>query len=215
MWKLHGQPTWLIRKSGVPGELRGLKYIHNHYGVLPWPTVMAPAIRLARDGFPVSEDLAWAMRAASHDNDFLKKNEFLTKDPTWAMDFAPNGTRLDAGDVMTRNRYAETLETIATHGADVFYNGVMANATVTAVRRKNGSMVMDDLQSYSIISRESVTIQYHDYQIVSCGAPASGAVALSILKTVEGYEDFESQGSLHMSTHRLDEAIRFGYGRVR
>lgn len=206
--------TWLKVRSGIPGELRGLEHIHKHYGVLPWSTVMSPAIELAREGFPVSEDLASAMRATSDDNDFLKRNDFLTKDSTWAMDFAPNGTRLGLGDVMTRKRYADTLEVISLHGADIFYKDSMASAMVAAIRRSNGSMAVDDLRSYSAVIREPITMDYQDYHIASCGAPASGAVALSIMKTVEGYEDFGYQESLNLSTHRLDEAMRFGYGKV-
>ena len=176
---------------------------------------MDPAIKLAREGFPVSEDLAEAMRAASHANDFLKKNDFLTKDPTWAMDFAPNGTRLGLGDVMTRKRYADTLETISLHGADIFYRDSMASAMVAAIHGRNGSMTVDDLRNYSAVIGQAIIMQYQDYHIASCGAPASGAVALSIMKTVEGYEGFGYQESLNLSTHRLDEAMRFGYGKVR
>ena len=204
-----------MKKSGVPGELRGLEYIHKHYGVLLWSTVMAPAIELARDGFAVFEDLAGAMRAASHDNDFLKRNEFLTNDPAWAMDFAPNGTRLGSGDIMTRKRYAVTLETISKEGSNAFHEGAMAEATVAVVRANSGSMTTSDLQDYNIGLREPVTIRYKDYNVTSCGSPASGAVALSIMKIVEGYEDFGLQESFNLSTHRLDEAMRFGYGKVR
>ena len=206
--------TWLNVRSGVPGELRGLEHIHQHYGALPWSTVMNPAIKLAREGFPVSEDLASAMQAASQDNDFLKGNDFLTNDPTWAIDFAPNGTRLGLGDVMTRKRYADTLETISLHGADIFYKDSMASTMVAAIQRSNGSMTVDDIRNYSAIIRQPITMEYQDYHIASCGAPASGAVALSIMKIVEGYEDFGYQESLNLSTHRLDEAMRFGYGKV-
>ena len=206
--------AWLKVGSGVPGELRGLEHIHRHYGALPWSTVMNPAIKLAREGFPVSEDLASAMRDGSHDDDFLKRNDFLTKDPTWAIDFAPNGTMLGLGDVMTRKRYADTLETISLHGADIFYKDSMASTMVAAIHKNNGSMTVDDIRKYSAIIREPITMEYQDYHIASCGAPASGAVALSIMKIVEGYEDFGYQESLNLSTHRLDEAMRFGYGKV-
>lgn len=175
---------------------------------------MAPAIGLAREGFAVSADLAAAMRAASHDNDFLKRDKFLIKDPTWAIDFAPNGTKLGAGDKMTRKRYANTLETIASFGVDIFYEGTMADAMVAAVRGSNGSITLDDLRSYKVVSRTPVEIEYKGFHIASCGAPASGAVALSIIKTVEGYDDFGNREYLNLSAHRLDEAMRFGYGKV-
>ena len=211
---IYKSSTRLKIRSGVPGELRGLEYIHKHYGVLFWSTVMKPAIKLAREGFSVSEDLAGAMRDASHDNDFLKKNDFFTKDSTWAMDFAPNGTRLGLGDVMTRKRYADTLEVISLHGVEIFYKDSMASVMVAAIHGRNGSMTVDDLRDYSVVIREFITVEYQDHQIASCGASVSGAVALSIMKTVEGYKGFGYQEFLNLSIHRLDEAMRFGYGKV-
>ena len=195
--------------SGVPGELRGIEYLHKNYGLLPWPTVLAPAINIARYGFTVSHDLFRYMQFST------AKYDFLTFDPTWAVDFAPNGTRVGVGDTMTRKRYANTLEAIAAHGADVFYNGAMANATVNVIQGSNGFMTLKDLADYKAVSRVPVEIEYRDFRIISCGAPASGAVVLSALKTVNGYDGFEKPDMLNLSTHRLVEAVRFAYGEVR
>ncbi|MCJ1402154.1 hypothetical protein MMC11_005373 [Xylographa trunciseda] len=191
--------------SGVPGELRGLEHLHIKYGALSWSTVLEPAIQVARYGFPVSQDLVRYMDFATREYDFLTFN------PTWAIDFAPNGTRLGLGDLMTRKRYADTLETIAEHGVDVFYTGAMANATIKAINGANGSMTLEDLEEYKAISRPAAEIDYRGFRVVGCGAPASGAVVLSVLKTVEGYSGFENIEMLNLSTHRLDEAVRFGY----
>lgn len=70
---------------GVPGELKGLDYLHRQYGALPWKTLVMPSVRLAREGFRVSEDLVRYIGAASADD------TFLVDDPIWAEDFAPNG----------------------------------------------------------------------------------------------------------------------------
>ena len=190
----------------MPGEIKGLHYIHEHYALLPWSTLLQPAIKLARDGFPVSDDFARAMELTTEGYDFL------SQDPTWAEDFAPNGTRLGRGDFMTRKRYAHTLETIAEHGPDAFYKGKLANAMIRALRRTNGTMTGRDLEDYKMVSKTPVEITYKGFRIYGCGAPASGAVALSVMKILEGYEDFGQDQQL--STHRLDEAIRFGYGKV-
>ena len=160
------------------------------------------------------------MDSASRKNDFLTHNDFLTKDPTWAMDFAPNGPRLGAGEIMTRKRYANTLETIATHGADAFYTGLLANLTIQTIQRENGTMTMDDLANYRVISRPAVSIDYQDdYRLFSCGSPASGAIALSILQTISGYNCRSSASSSSskerdssLNAHRLAEAMRFSYG---
>ena len=196
-------------RSGVPGELRGLEYLHKNYGLLSWPSVLAPAINIARNGFTVSHDLIRYIQFST------AKNDFLTLDPTWALDFAPNGTRVGVGDTMTRKRYADTLEAVAAHGADVFYIGAMANATVNAMQRSNGFMTLKDLADYKVVSRVPIEIEYRDFRIISCGAPASGAVVLSALNTVKGYNGFGEPDMLNLSTHRLDEAVRFAYGEVR
>jgi len=142
-------------------------------------------------------------------------SDFLTLNPTWAIDFAPNGTRLGLGDTITRKRYADTLETIAQKGADAFYTGAIANATITALRAANGTMTLEDLANYTVAIRPPAAIEYRGYKVKSCSAPASGTVALSVLKTVEGYEGFGEEVMVNLNTHRLDEAIRFGYGEVR
>ncbi|KAF4614348.1 hypothetical protein G7Y89_g15388 [Cudoniella acicularis] len=110
--------------SGVPGDIAGLEYLHKKYGALPWRAVCNPAIHAARYGFPVTNDLVRYMGYATS-----KKNNFLVEDPQWAIDFAPNGTLLGEGDILTRKRYANTLEIIAEQGARAFYEGEMGTSS--------------------------------------------------------------------------------------
>lgn len=196
--------------SGVPGELRGLEYLHSNYGALPWYAVMEPAISLARYGWRVNEDLVKYMDSGVEDAGF----DFLTTDPTWAIDFAPNGTLLELGDIITRRRYANTLEAIAVRGADAFYSGPIAQAMVNALAKENGTMTMDDVCNYTVAIREPAEIDYRGYKIASTTAPTSGSIGLSILSILAGYEDLYEQGTLNVSTHRLNEAMRFAYGQV-
>lgn len=198
-----------MHRSGVPGEIKGLHYIHQKYGSLTWSTLLQPAISLARDGFVVGNDFAKAMATTTGYIGY----DFLSKEPTWAEDFAPNGTRVGAGDIMTRKRYAHTLEAIAVEGPDAFYKGPLAKATVRALHKTNGSMTMEDLEEYSVVSRTPVKIDYKGFRLHGCRAPASGTIALSVMKVLEGYEKFDQSHTMNLSTHRLDEAIRFGYGK--
>ncbi|KAJ5204294.1 Gamma-glutamyltranspeptidase [Penicillium cinerascens] len=194
--------------SGVPGEIRGLEHLHKNYGSLPWSTVLQPAIRTAREGFPVTKDLVRYMDSAVGDGE-----DFLVNNPSWALDFAPNGTRLGLGDIMTRRRLADTLETIAERGPDAFYNGPMAEAMINALQAANGTMVLEDLSNYTVAIREPAQIEYRGYTVTSTTAPSSGIVALSILKVLDTYKDFfSSEKDVNLSTHRMDEAMRFGYG---
>ena len=204
--------------SGVPGQVWGLQYIHSHYGLLPWSEVLQPAIDIARTGFRVTEDLVEAMGIPdTHDRrrvPFDGGDSFLTDDPSWAADFAPNGTRLGLGDLMTRKRYANTLENIAKNGVWTFYKGEVASQIVEAVQKAGGLMTMDDLADYTVAVRSPVEIVFHGHRIRASGVPASGAVTLSILKTIEGYHNFTAPDAVNLSTHRMVEAMRFGYGRV-
>jgi len=187
--------------SGTPGELRGLEYLHKNYGCLPWKQLIQPSIKLARYGFDVTSDLV----------KYMGSSAYLTDDVTWALDFAPNGTRLGLGDIITRKRYANTLESVAEHGPDVFYKGAIANATITALKKSNGTMTLGDLANYTVAIRPYSNITYRGYKIYSGSAPSGGAVVLSTMKVVEGY-DMSTPSQLNLSTHYLDEAMRFAYG---
>lgn len=135
---------------------------------------------------------------------------FLLEDPNWAMDFAPNGTLLEVGDIMTRKRLATTLATIADQGASAFYEGEIANATIAAIQANNGIMTLDDLRNYTIEIRNPISITYRNYTLHSTGAPSGGSIALSILKTIEGY-DMSDESNIALNLHRVDEAMRFSY----
>ena len=170
--------------------------------------MVAPAVKVARDGFVVNADLVNYMSSAT-----TGTYDFLTHDPAWAIDFAPNGTRVQLGDRMTRKRYAETLELIGEQGVDAFYTGRIAVATIAALRNANGTMTMDDLANYSVVTRQPSQVKYRGYTITGGSAPSSGVVALSVMNILSGY-DMRKVRDTKLATHRLDEAIRFAYGQV-
>ncbi|KAF1949579.1 gamma-glutamyltranspeptidase [Byssothecium circinans] len=190
--------------SGVPGNLRGLAYIHKKHGSKPWAQLLHPAIELASHGFAVYQDLVDVFGG-------LEDPSFLIDDPAWAADFSPNGRLLRLGEQLKRPRYADFLRTIAKGGAEAFYLGPLAEATVKAVQTANGTMTLEDLAHYTPIIREPVIIQYREFLIRSCGAPGGGGVVLNVLKTAEGY-CLSEPNQLNISMHRLVESMRFGYG---
>ncbi|KAI1799067.1 gamma-glutamyltranspeptidase [Daldinia bambusicola] len=193
---------------GVPGELRGLEYAHKKFGLLPWKSVVLPAASVARHGFPVSEDLIRYMNFGLE----MSGWNFLVEDPSWAQDFAPNGVLVKLGDTMTRKRYAKTLEQIAEHGADAFYTGPIAEAAIKYIQKHNGTMTMQDLASYEVIIREPISVSYRGFKLFSSGVPSSGAVCLSTLKTMEGYDPADIAADPNLTLHRFDESMRFAYG---
>ncbi|KAH8836589.1 hypothetical protein MCOR02_005067 [Pyricularia oryzae] len=194
--------------SGIPGELRGLEYLHKHYGKLPWRDLLAPSIKLARDGFVVNADLVRYMDMAV---DKPGDGGFFVSDPSWAVDFAPNGRRVRLGETMTRKRYAKTLQRIADEGPGVFYRGDMAQATIKALQATGGIMTLQDLAGYQIKLRRPAGINYRGYKLTATSAPSGGGVALAILNVLNGYKDFGNPSAVNQSTHRLNEAMRFAY----
>lgn len=190
--------------SGVPGELRGLERLHKSYGKLPWKTVVAPAVNVARNGFTVTADIVRYMTGTAY--------SFLTTDPAWALDFAPNGTRVGLGDTMYRKRYANTLEMIGEHGADIFYTGAIANATIQALKSTGGIMTLADLKNYTVAIRKPAVINYKGYKLTSCSAPAGGIVAMSALNIFSGYNFTGDNSKINLTTHLLDESMRWAYG---
>ncbi|KAI0449036.1 gamma-glutamyltranspeptidase [Xylaria acuta] len=193
--------------AGVPGELRGLEFAHKKFGALPWHAVVEPAALVARDGFTVTKDTIRYMEAGIRASGW----NFLVEDPSWAQDFAPNGTLLTLGETMHRKRYAETLQKVAKNGAGVFYTGEIAEATIATIQKYNGTMTLEDLAEYQAIMREALNITYRGFNIYGAGSPTSGAVSLSTLKTMEGYSTADA-ADMNLTMHRFDEAMRFAYG---
>ncbi|KDE07773.1 gamma-glutamyltransferase [Microbotryum lychnidis-dioicae p1A1 Lamole] len=190
---------------GVPGELRGWEMLHKRHGHLPWKELFKPAIKLARHGFKVNIDLADAIQEGK---------SFILNDTRWAEVYAPKGTLLVEGDTVYRKTYANTLEQVARHGAHRFYHGKIAKRTVQTIRDTGGIMTMHDMSKYKAIIRTPVSITYRGARIFSTVAPSSGAVVLSALKILEGYQANynDSQSEINVTTHRLLEATQFAYG---
>ena len=184
---------------GAYGEPAGLEMLHRKYGHLKWEKLFTRSIEYARHGFRVIPEVAA--------NIVGDGKEWVYNDPAWAAVYAPDGTPLGPNSTTTRPTLADTLEKMAKHGAKVMYSGDIANASVIAARERGGILSLDDLAGYKAISRPALAIKYRDYTIHSAPAPASGAIALSALNILSGY-DMQSNAS----THILIESLKFAYG---
>jgi gamma-glutamyltranspeptidase/glutathione hydrolase len=198
--------------SGVPGEVRGLQYLHEKYGKLDWATVLTPAVKVAQDGWLVNEDLINYINSAIKTAKENATSNFLINDPQFAQDFAPLGRLPKINETISRKRYGNTLETIAKLGPDAFYKGPIANATIAALQAKGGIMTLQDLQNYTVALRQPFTINYRGFKVTSTSAPSGGPIVLSVLKTMEGYSGVGDPANINLTTHRLDEAMKFAYG---
>jgi gamma-glutamyltranspeptidase/glutathione hydrolase len=184
--------------AGIPGEAAGMAHLAKKYGKLPLSVSLQPAIRLARDGFPLYTRLRGGME--------FKKNAFL-KTPDAARVFLVNGEVPPLGHVIRQPELAATLELLAKHGADGFYKGEFARKLADGVRGLGGNWTAEDLANYKVVERAPVVGHYRGARIVSASPPASGGVALvDALNILEGY-DLSAVDKV-TRTHLVVEAMR-------
>ena len=190
---------------GVPGTVAGLALAHEKYGSgkLSLADLMAPAIRLAQQGFSVEDDLADSLPiAARRLAQFPSTASILLKD---------GGKPLEAGDRLIQADLADTLKAIAARGPRAFYEGAIAKNIAEAVRNAGGIMTVDDLASYRAIERPVVRGTYRGRTIVSMPPPSSGGVHLiEMLNILEGY-DLRGLGRGDQSLHYFIEAMKRAY----
>ncbi|KAM3464721.1 hypothetical protein NHJ6243_002285 [Beauveria neobassiana] len=190
----------------VPGEVRGLEYIHKKYGVLKWRDIMQGAIRVARYGFRVSEDMAVKMNATIKDG-----RTYLLDDPIFAAEFSYKGELLREGQLMTRKNLAKTLERIANEGSDAFYRGEIAENLVRFVKSRKGILTLADLENYAVAPRTVHNISYRGLDVYGMSSPTSGSVALQMLRVLEGFPASGWHDRRNLTVHRLAETQRFAF----
>lgn len=129
----------------------------------------------------------------------------------WVEVFAPNGTLAQVGDIIKRPTLATTLKTIATEGPDAFYKGFIAESIVNTTVSQGGILTLEDLASYSALSRPVITTNYHDHKVITTSAPSSGPVLLNILNLVESFNFAKDGRRTGLNVHRLIESFKFAY----
>jgi len=190
---------------GVPGTVAGLALAREKYGSgkLSLADLIAPAIRLAQQGFPVEDDTADSLPRA---------RERLARWPSSSGIFLKDGGKPpQTGDRLLQFDLADTLKAIAQDGPQAFYQGRIAAQIVAAVRGAGGIMTADDLKNYRAVERAPVRGTYRGYDIVSMPPPSSGGVHLiEMLNILEGY-DLSHLGRGEQAMHTMIEAMKRAY----
>lgn len=168
------------RAVAVPGTVAGLALAHRRYGRLKWRRVLAPAIRLARKGFPVSFSLARSLR---------DHQERLARFPETKRIFLRDGRPYEPGEAFRQPELARTLREIARRGPQVFYSGRIAEQIAETMREHGGLLTLDDLHAYEPKLREPLRGSFRGYEILSVPSPSSGGILLiqmlNVLEPVE------------------------------
>lgn len=190
--------------AGVPGTVLGMDSAQKKYGKLTRQQVMAPAIKLAREGFVLT-------RA---DTDILDTTvKRFRQDPESARIFLrKNGEALQPGDRLIQTDLADTLTAISEQGPDAFYQGKIPQAVEAAAKKGGGILTAADFANYKITETAPITCSYRGYKFVSSPPPSSGGVTLcETLNVLEGY-DLKSMGFNSAAyIHTLTEAMRHAY----
>jgi gamma-glutamyltranspeptidase/glutathione hydrolase len=195
---------------GVPGTVMGMEEARAEFGTLPRDVLMAPAIRLAQNGFRVQDGDAAIFRSAAEEGSsgpFRFGNQPNVRDI-----FMKNGRLPQAGDVLKQPQLAQTLRLIAKDGAPAFYQGPIAQAIVHASYQEGGMLDMDDFKTYNVDERAPIHCTYRGYRIISAPPPSSGGVTLcEILNTISAYPLHEWGWHGPQSVHYVIEAERRAY----
>jgi len=183
---------------GVPGSVAGMVYAEKKYGKLSLERVMAPAIKLAGEGFAL----------AAEDAKDLRDDKYLAKFPESRRIFLHDGNYYKAGEILRQPELARTLKRIASNPED-FYRGAMARELAAAIQKGGGLITADDLAHYEVKEREVVRGSYRGYDIISAPPPSSGGTTLiEILNILEGYDLAKFRGRSAPAVHLTLEAFR-------
>jgi gamma-glutamyltranspeptidase / glutathione hydrolase len=187
--------------AGIPGTPAALDHLTRHFGRLPLASTLAPAIRLARDGFPVD---AHYRRLAQG------RAQALRRFPAAAAQFLVAGEIPSEGETIRQPELANTLEALARDGQAGFYAGPVAAALVAGVRAAGGTWTAEDLAQYRVIERTPITADYRGWRLVSAAPPSSGGVLLAeMLNMLAGF-DLAALDPV-ARTHLLVEVMRRAY----
>ena len=195
---IEGASEYGYKAIAVPGSVAGMVYAQQKYGKLTLKQVIAPAIRLAREGYA----LTWA------ETRDMRDDHYLGKFPESRRVFQRDGNYYQTGEIFRQPELARTLERIAAKPDD-FYHGALARELAAAMQKGGGLITADDLAQYEVKEREPVRGTYRGYEIISAPPPSSGGtVLLESLNILEGYDLAKMGNRSAQSIHYTTEAFR-------
>ncbi len=187
--------------AGIPGLPAGLVHLASNYGRLPLKTSMAPAIRLAREGFPIYARL---------ERGYASRRAVMERYRGTRAVFLADGSPPQVGETLKQPDLARTLELLAEKGVAGFYRGDTARKLLAAVNEEGGAWTSAELAGYRVREREPIRFKYRGWDITTAPPPSSGGVALAqILQVLEGW-NLATLDDAHR-VHLVTEAMRRAY----
>lgn len=200
---IDGKSLFTHDAVGVPGTVAGLDYALKKWGTMSLAQVIAPSIKLAEQGFVISDVLARTL---------AQEKDTLGKWPASRAIFFKNSVPLQAGDVLVQKDLAKSLRLIAKQGASAFYQGAIAQKIAQEMQRHGGSMTLEDLANYRVVERQPIVGDYRGYKIVTMPPPSSGGVHLvQILNMLEHFPIKSDGVNSANNIHHLAESMKLAY----
>jgi len=189
---------------GVPGTVMGFELALQKYGSMSLKQVMAPAIKLAKQGIIVTPDLANSLQST--------KKRLSSHTSSYDIFYKADGSNYQPGDTLVQTDLANTLTAIANNGSKAFYQGPIAKAISQTVKNAGGIMTEADLQQYQAIERQPVMGDYHGYKVLSMPPPSSGGVhVIQMLNMLENYPIAQLGHNTSATIHLMAESMRRAY----
>ncbi|MBI3063370.1 MAG: gamma-glutamyltransferase [Deltaproteobacteria bacterium] len=185
LYMKDGKPVSSLSLTGglavaVPGEVAGLLAAFKRFGSLPLQALAAPAIKYATEGFPLEAALRFAIE---------RQQATMRKFPDIGRVFLPKDQVPAESELIRQPELGETLKAIASQGAEVFYQGWIAQAIVDTVKKEGGVLTLEDLKNYKPVWREPLIGQYRKRTVIAMPPPSSGGVALlEMLNVLEAHQ---------------------------
>lgn len=199
---MTAMPTNGIHSVTVPGAVDGWDKLLQRFGRKRFPEVLAPAIRLAEEGFPVTEWTAGAW-ADSQTN--------LSKVKNAASTYLPGGHAPEIGQIFKNPDLAWSLRQIAVHGRDAFYRGAIAEKILDYSKRMGGTMIAADLSAYASEWVEPISTTYHGWTVYELPPNGQGIAALCMLNLMEQFPLSEYGAGSALALHVMIEAKKLAY----
>ncbi|MFN7501695.1 MAG: gamma-glutamyltransferase [Dolichospermum sp.] len=190
----------------TPGTVAGMYEVHRRYGKLPWREVIKPGIALAKNGFIISDRVAWRSSPA-----YEIRKQAILKNPAAKKIFTRNGEYYQPGEKLIQTDLAKTLEAIS-ENPQSFYKGKIAETIASDMKKNGGLITIEDLKQYQAIWRNPVCGNFRKSKICSMPPPSSGGVHLLQMLNMIGDTDLKSWGWHHPDTiHLIIEIMKIAY----
>ncbi len=190
---------------GIPGTVKGFELAMRRYGSLDWKDVIAPAIKLAEDGFRLTQRRAEGFNYARED--LPKATEEFRKIFT-----KRDGSPFKEGDLFIQEELAHSLKLIAEKGSEALYMGDIADKIIKDMVKNGGLITKEDLHTYQAVERKPILGTYRGYEIISMPPPSSGGtILIEMLNILEGFELSKMERFAPKTLHLIAETMKLAY----